>query len=62
MSEDNLKFVLRHPRPDFKKLNDDKAEFLLVDTKQQLAKVCIKDIKVGCVETSPSSSVRNLGV
>ena len=57
-----LKFVLRHPRSDFKKLNDDKTEFLLVDTKQQLAKVCIKDIKVGCVEASPSSSVRNLGV
>jgi len=24
--------------------------------------VCIKDIKVGCVEISPSSSARNLGV
>ena len=55
-----LKFVLRHPRSDFKKLNDDKTEFLLVDTK--LAKVCIKDIKVICVEISPSSDVRNLGV
>ena len=43
-------------------LYDDKTEFLLVGTKQQLAKVCIKDIKVGCVEISPSSSVRNLGV
>ena len=42
-------------------LYDDKTEFLLVGTKQQLAKVCIKDIKVGCVEISPSSSVRNLG-
>ena len=31
-------------------------------SKQQLAKVCIKDIKVGCVEISPSSSVKNLGV
>ena len=50
MSEDKLK------------LNDDKTEFLLVDTKQQLGKVCIKDIKVGCVEISPSSSVKNLGV
>ena len=50
MSEDKLK------------LNDDKTEFLLVGTKQQLAKVCIKDIKVGCVEISPSSSVRNLGM
>ena len=44
------------------KLSADKTEFLLVGTKQQLAKVCIKDIKVGCVEISPSSSVRNLGV
>ena len=49
MSEDKLK------------LNDDKTEFLLVGTKQQLAKVCIKDIKVGCVEIS-SSSVRNFGL
>ena len=24
--------------------------------------MCIKDIKVGCVEISPSSSVKNLGV
>jgi len=43
-------------------LYDDKTEFLLVGTKQQLAKVCIKDNKVGCVEISPSSSVRNLGM
>ena len=50
MSEDKLK------------PNDDKTEFLLVGTNQQLATVCIKDIKVGCVEISPSSSVRNLGV
>ena len=35
---------------------------MLVGTKQQLAKVCIKDIKVGCVEISPSSSARNLDV
>ena len=50
MSEDKLK------------LKDDKLSqlFLLVGTKQQLAKVCIKDIKVGCVETSPSSCVRIL--
>ena len=44
------------------KLNDDKTEFLLVGTKQQLAKVCIKDIKAGCVEITPSSRVKNLGV
>ena len=50
MSEDKLK------------LKEGKTEFLLVGTKQQLAKVCIQDIKVGCVEISPSSSVRNLGV
>ena len=40
MSEDKLK------------LNDDNTEFLLVGTKRQLAEVCIKDIKVGCVEIS----------
>ena len=50
MSEDKLK------------LNEDKTEFLLVGTKQQLAEVCIKDIKIGCVEISPSSSVGNPGV
>ena len=49
MSEDKLK------------LNDDSSEFLLVGT-NQLAKVCIKGIKVGGVEICPSSSVRNLGV
>ena len=50
MSEDKLK------------LKDDKTEFLLVGMKQQLAKVFIKDIKIGCVEISPPSSIRNLGV
>jgi len=46
------------------KLNDDKTEFRLVGTKQPLAKVCIKlrYFKAGCVEMSPSSSVRILGV
>ena len=44
------------------KINDDKTEFLLVDTKQQLAKVCITDVQVGYVKISPSSSVRNPGI
>ena len=42
-------------------LNDDKTEFLLLGTKQQLAKVNIDNIKVGSANVSPVSVVRNLG-
>ena len=42
-------------------LNDDKTEFLLVGSRQQLAKVSVNSIKVGATDVSPSSSVRNLG-
>ena len=50
MSEDKLK------------LNDDKTWISPSLTKQQLAMVCMKYIKVGCVEISPSSRVENLRV
>ena len=42
-------------------LNDDKTEFLILGTKQQLPKVNIDSIKVGCANVSPVSVVRNLG-
>ena len=42
-------------------LNDDKTEFVLIGTKQQLAKVCIGTLSVGISEVSNSSLVRNLG-
>ena len=42
-------------------LNDDKTEFVLIGTKQQLAKVCIDTLSVGISEVSNSSLVRNLG-
>ena len=42
-------------------LNDDKTEFLILGTRQQLAKVNIDNIKVGSANVSPVSTVRNLG-
>ena len=43
-------------------LNDDKTEFLLIGTKQQLAKVSINHITIGNTEIAPRSPVKNLGV
>ena len=42
-------------------LKDDKTEFLILGTKQQLAKVNIDNINVGPGNVSPVSVVRNLG-
>ena len=42
-------------------INDDKTEFIIVGTKQQLAKVSIEHIKIGNTEIKPSLKVRNLG-
>jgi len=42
-------------------LNDDKTEFLILGTRQQLAKVNIDNIKVGSAEVTPVSAVRHLG-
>ena len=42
-------------------LNEEKTEFLLIGTKQQLAKVDIGHIKVGKVNIAPHSLVKNLG-
>ena len=42
-------------------LNDEKTEFLLVGSGQQLAKVSINSIKVGEADVAPVWSARNLG-
>ena len=41
-------------------LNDDKTEFLIIGTRQQLSKVSIQSIKTGQTEVSPVASARNL--
>lgn len=43
-------------------LNADKTDFLLIGTKQQLAKVNLSHISVGASEVAPQSAARNLGV
>ena len=42
-------------------LNDDKTEFPLLGTRQQLAKVDIRNIRVGSSEVSSQPVVKNLG-
>lgn len=43
------------------KLNDDKTEFVIIGTRQQLAKVNIDSLTVGDSTIAPSSEVKNLG-
>ena len=43
------------------KLNDDKTEFIIIGTTQQLAKVSIDTLRVGAATITPVSSARNLG-
>ena len=43
------------------KLNDNKTEFLIISTSQQLAKVTISSLCVGNSAITPVSSARNLG-
>ena len=42
-------------------LNDDKTEFIIIGTRQQLGKLQAMNIKVGGSEIKPSSQVKNLG-
>ena len=44
------------------KLNDDKTEFLLLGSRQQLSKIVITHIHIGYVHIAPSDKARNLGV
>ena len=43
-------------------MNETKTEFLLIGTKQQLAKVNVDHVKVGNADIVPHSPVKNLGV
>ena len=44
------------------KINDDKTEFIIIGTKQQLEKVNIRELHVGQSSTQATDCVRNLGV
>ena len=46
----------------FLKFNDDKTEFIVFGSKQQLEKISVGHIRIGSSDISPSSNVRNLGV
>ena len=48
-------------REDQLMLNDDKTEFLIIGTRQQLSKVSIQSIKIGQTKVSPVASARNSG-
>ena len=43
-------------------LNEDKTEFLIIASRQQLSKVSIQSIKIGQTKVSPVASARNLGI
>ena len=43
------------------KLNDGKSEFMIIGTRQQLAKVSVDTLRVGNVQLTPLSEARNLG-
>ena len=43
------------------RLNDSKAEFLIIGTERQLSKVSVDEIKVGQTEVASVSLVRDLG-
>ena len=49
-------------RQNFLKLNDEKIEFLLFGSRQQLSKVYLPFITIGDSQITPSSQARNLGV
>ena len=42
------------------KLNDDKTEFMLIETKQQVSKVNIDSLTVGSIDVAPVTVARNL--
>ena len=43
------------------KINDDKTEFLIIGSKQQMLKINDCTIRVGTTDIKPVSEVRNLG-
>ena len=44
------------------KLNDDKTEFMIIGSRQQLEKVSVAELSVGDISVAPGSTARNLGV
>ena len=48
-------------REDQLMLNDDKTQFLIIGTRQQVSKVSIQSIEIGQTEVSPVASAHNLG-
>ena len=44
------------------KLNDDKTEFMIIGSRQQLEKVSVAELSVGDISVVPASAARNLGV
>ena len=43
-------------------LNDDKTEFMIIGSRQQLEKVSVAELSVGDISVAPASAARNLGV
>ena len=44
------------------KLDDDKTEFMIIGSRQQLEKVSVAELSVGDISVAPASTARNLGV
>ena len=44
------------------KLNDDKTEFMIIGSSQQLEKVSVAELSSGDTSVAPASTARNLGI
>ena len=44
------------------KLNDDKTEFMIIGSSQQLEKVSVPELSFGDTSVAPASTARNLGI
>jgi len=60
--ENCIQKIRQWMKPNFLMLNDDKTEFLITGTSQQLVKVTCDSITVGNTVVKASESARNLGV
>ena len=62
---ENIETCIEHVRrwmtSNFLKLNDDKTEFIIVGSKQQLTKVSSNSVRVGDVDILHAESVKNIG-
>ena len=59
--QDCISDIRKWMRADRLKLNDDKTEFIIIGTRQQLTKVSVESLCVGAETISPSDEVKNLG-